>query len=122
MTSITGAAFILLTALFSSAEIYQGAYTEGTSKQFEEIFLFSLIFTIYLSALCPTVYMGDSGLFAVASYSLGTAHPPGYPLFILMGKMLSFLPFGSIAYKVNLASALFGALETPDDHQARPVA
>ncbi|MFC1498091.1 type II secretion system F family protein [Verrucomicrobiota bacterium] len=40
MISITGAAFILLTALFSGAEIYESAYTERTSRQLEEMFFF----------------------------------------------------------------------------------
>src|SRR6185295_11010858 len=37
-------------------------------------------------------------------------HPPGYPLFTLIGHLFSLLPFGSVAYRVHLASALFGAL------------
>lgn len=72
--------------------------------------LFFSLFALYLSALCPTIYAGDSSLFVAASFSLGSAHPPGYPLYIILGKLLTFLPFGNIAFKVNLVNALFGSL------------
>jgi hypothetical protein len=75
----------------------------------EQTLLFTTFF-VFLFSLCPTVYVGDSSLFQVASFSLGSAHPPGYPLYILLGKFLTFLPFGNVAFKVNLVSAVFGAL------------
>ncbi|MBI4824642.1 MAG: DUF2723 domain-containing protein [Nitrospirae bacterium] len=43
-------------------------------------------------------------------FAMGPAHPPGYPLYVLLGKIWTFLPFGSIPYKLNLFSALCGAL------------
>jgi hypothetical protein len=74
-------------------------------------FLFLLSFSLLLVyAVSPQVYVGDSGLFTSASYFLGSAHPPGYPLYIIFGKLMTFLPFGNIAFKVNLLTALFGAL------------
>ena len=72
--------------------------------------LFLIIFFIFLLSLCPTIYVGDSSLFAAASFSLGSAHPPGYPLYIILGKLLTFIPFGNVAFKVNLVNAIFGAL------------
>ena len=44
------------------------------------------------------------------SHYLGIAHPPGYPLHTLLGKIFSLVPLGSIAYRVHLLSAFFGAL------------
>jgi hypothetical protein len=74
-------------------------------------FLFLLFFSVLLIyAVSPQVYVGDSGLFTSASYFLGSAHPPAYPLYISFGKLMTFLPFGNIAFKVNLMNALFGAL------------
>jgi Protein O-mannosyl-transferase TMEM260-like len=67
-------------------------------------------FLIFVIWVCPTIYAGDSSLFAAASFSLGSAHPPGYPLFVILGKLLTFLPFGNVSLKVNLVSALAGAL------------
>ena len=76
----------------------------------EGVLLFFTVFFVLLFSLCPTIYVGDSSLFAAASFSLGSAHPPGYPLYIMLGKLLTFLPFGNIAFKVNLVSAIFGSL------------
>uniref|UniRef100_A0A8C3TAI3 Transmembrane protein 260 n=1 Tax=Chelydra serpentina TaxID=8475 RepID=A0A8C3TAI3_CHESE len=43
-------------------------------------------------------------------YELGVAHPPGYPLFTLLAKLvIGLFPFGSIAYRVNLLCGLLGA-------------
>src|SRR4030042_4105502 len=72
--------------------------------------LLLIIFFLFLFALCRMIYVGDSSLFAAASFSLGSAHPPGYPLYIILGKLLTFIPFGNVAFKVNLVNAIFGAL------------
>jgi len=44
------------------------------------------------------------------AYQLGIAHPAGSPFYALITKIFTFLPFGNIAFKVNLASAFFGAV------------
>lgn len=68
------------------------------------------LFTLYALTASHSVGLEDDGLFILASYFLGVAHPPGYPLFTLIGHLFSQLPVGSVAYRVHLASALFGAL------------
>jgi tetratricopeptide (TPR) repeat protein len=65
---------------------------------------------IYIRTLCPTVGPFDSGELISAAYVLGIPHAPGYPLYVLLGKLFTFLPFGNIAYRVNLMSAFFAAL------------
>ncbi len=62
--------------------------------------------TIHLLTLAPSVTFFDSGEFITAIFSLGTAHSPGYPLFVNYAKPFTFLPFGSIAFRVNFATAL----------------
>ncbi|GAW66679.1 membrane protein [Geoanaerobacter pelophilus] len=64
---------------------------------------------IYLLTLAPTVTFFDSGEFITAIASLGTAHSPGYPLFINYAKPFTFLPLGSIAFRVNVATAISAA-------------
>ncbi|MEI7905064.1 MAG: DUF2723 domain-containing protein, partial [Candidatus Firestonebacteria bacterium] len=59
--------------------------------------------------ICPTVYVGDSGEMITASYFLGIPHPPGYPLYTMLGKLLTFIPVGTIAFRVNLLASLFSA-------------
>ncbi|MDI6783617.1 MAG: DUF2723 domain-containing protein [bacterium] len=68
-----------------------------------------IVLLIYIYTLCPTVYVGDSGELTAAAYTLGIAHPPGYPLLCLVGKIFSWLPVGNIAYRINLMSAVFAA-------------
>ncbi len=73
-------------------------------------FVFALCLFIYLLTLCPTVYWDDAGELIATCYTLGIPHPPGHPLYALLGKIFTFLPIGSIAWRVNFMSALFGAL------------
>ncbi len=77
--------------------------------------LFSLIFliilTIYLFTLSSTINLEDSAEFATSAAVLGIAHPPGYPLYSFLGHLfIKAIPFGDIAWRVNLMSAFFGAL------------
>ena len=73
------------------------------------IILFLVVLSIYIYTLCPTVYLEDSGELVAVAQSLGIAHPPGFPLFALLGKLFTFLPISSIAWRVNLMSAVFSA-------------
>jgi hypothetical protein len=73
-------------------------------------FLSNLV--LYLLTLAPTVTLEDSGELIAAAYSLGVAHPPGYPIFCIVGKLFTLLPLGSVAWRVNLMSAVFTALGT----------
>lgn len=70
----------------------------------------TIAFSVYLRTLAPTVMWYDMGEFATAAYVLGIAHNTGYPLYILLGKLFTFLPIGDVAYRVNLMSAFFAAL------------
>jgi hypothetical protein len=67
------------------------------------------VLALYVLTLFPSVAGGDSGELTVVAYRLGVAHPPGYPLFTLFGKLATLLPLGEIAWRVNLLTALFGA-------------
>ena len=76
--------------------------------------LFGFAFVIYVSTLSTTITWensgADSGELATAVDTLGVAHPPGYPTYIILGKAFAFLPFGEIALRTNLMSAFFAAL------------
>jgi len=65
---------------------------------------------IYLLTLAPSVTFFDSGEFITAIASLGTPHSPGYPLFVNFAKPFTYLPFGSIAFRVNIATAISAAV------------
>ncbi len=72
------------------------------------LFIGSLL--LYVSTMAPSVVPGDSAEFQFVPYILGIAHPPGYALYILLGKLFTLLPLGSVAYRMNLFTALCGAL------------
>lgn len=66
---------------------------------------------LYLITLCPTVYLGDSGEITVAVATDGIIHPPGYPLFSLLGRGALFLvPMGEPAFRLGCLVALAAAL------------
>jgi hypothetical protein len=69
-----------------------------------------LSLSLYVRTLAPSVLYGDISEFQTLSYTLGMTHASGYPTQIMFGKLFTFLPFGNIAYRVNLMSAFFGAL------------
>lgn len=68
------------------------------------------LLALYAFTAPRSVALEDDALFVLSSYFLGIEHPPGYPLFTLIGHLFAQLPFGSVAYRVHLASAFFGAL------------
>jgi len=74
------------------------------------IFIGLLSLVLYIRTLAPSVLYGDISEFQTLSYTLGMTHSSGYPTQIIFGKLFTFLPFGDIAYRVNLMSAFFGAL------------
>ena len=71
---------------------------------------FAIILAVYLFTLCPSIYLEDSAEYVTVAATLGIPHPPGYPLYVLLGKLFTFIPLGSLAWRVNLMSAFFGAL------------
>jgi tetratricopeptide (TPR) repeat protein len=74
--------------------------------------LFSGIFSfiIYFLTKAPTVSFWDCGEFIASAKILGVPHPPGTPLFVLIGKFFTILPLPfSDAIKVNLISVISSA-------------
>lgn len=68
-----------------------------------------VVLAVYVRTLAPTVAGGDSGELITVAYTLGVAHPPGYPLYTIVAKLFTLIPIGSIAWRVNLSSAACGA-------------
>ncbi len=73
--------------------------------------VFFTVLALYLLTLAPGVVGGDAGEHQFAAPLLGIPHTTGYPLYILSGKLWTLLiPFGSPAWRMNLFSAVNGAL------------
>jgi len=67
------------------------------------------IFLVYLRTLAPDVVAGDGADLQTAAGLPGIAHPPGYPLFTMLGWLFSRFS-DSPAWSVNLLTALCGAM------------
>src|SRR5438477_3833632 len=75
------------------------------------LLLFAGSFLLYLITMNGTIpAYRDSGDLINAIFTLGIAHPPGYPLYVIIGKFfVKALPFANPAYRVNLLSAASAA-------------
>ena len=79
-------------------------------KWFGPIFwflFFASLWEILLRAENPSLMNDDSGETVTSAWILGIPHPPGYPLYNLLGRLSLLIPLGSIAFRLNLLSALF---------------
>jgi len=73
-------------------------------------FVFIFLLIVYTITLCPTVFWWDSGELIANIAVLGIPHRPGFPIYVLLGKIFSFLPFWSFALKLNFLSSIFASL------------
>ena len=72
--------------------------------------LFIVSLFIYTATLLPDVLPADSGEFQLVAATAGVAHPPGYPLYTMLGWLFAHLPLGpNPAWRVNLFSAVTAA-------------
>jgi hypothetical protein len=73
--------------------------------------IFALL--VYWPTLAPTVTLrnggGDSGELVRAAWTLGIPHPTGYPLWVILAHVATWLPAGEPAHRVALLSALSAA-------------
>jgi hypothetical protein len=70
------------------------------------------VFLLYLLTLAPSTAMWDTSEYMAAAYTLGLPHPPGNPLFVLLGRVFSIIPlFGpNVATRINVLAALCSAV------------
>jgi len=70
-----------------------------------------IAFGTYLATMYPGLGGGgDAAKFRFLGRVLGTAHPSGYPLYTLVSFLFARLPFGTLAYRINLMSVVFASL------------
>ncbi len=73
--------------------------------------VFVVTLGVYIATLAPNVTLEDSGELITAAAKFGVGHPPGYPFWTMSGFALAhLLPFGGLAWRINLLCALFGAV------------
>ena len=74
--------------------------------------VFSIALVTYCLTVEETASYRDCGEFIATSYKLQVPHPPGAPLFLLMGRVFSLFALGDvmrIAYAINMMSVLASA-------------
>ena len=72
--------------------------------------VFLAVFGVYLHGASPAVAARDAADMAATAFNMGVAHPPGYPLYSLLGHLwLAVLSAGNPAYRLAVLSALAGA-------------
>lgn len=75
-------------------------------------FVFLTSFIVYGLTMAPSVSFWDCGEFIASSYRLAIPHPPGAPLYLLVGRVFTLIPaflMSDIASRVNLISVLSSA-------------
>ena len=66
---------------------------------------------VYLLTMGRHVGAADTFEFQVTAYSLGIAHPTGYPLYVMLGHLfIKLLPVGSVAWRMNLTAVIPASL------------
>lgn len=66
---------------------------------------------VYLATLHPGVDYNDRAEMQHVVPLLGIAHPPGYSIMMVVGKLFSALPFpGTVAYRLNLLQAVWAVV------------
>jgi len=71
---------------------------------------FATTLVLYLFTMAPTIYNLDSAEFTTASYTGGLVRATGYPLYLIIGRFWSHIPIGDPGFRMNLLSAVCGAL------------
>lgn len=80
-----------------------------TTAYFWDAVLILIAGSVYIATLLPGLGdNGDTAKFQFVGRFLGTPHSTGYPTYIFLNYLFTrFFPFGSIAYRANLLSAVF---------------
>ncbi|TNJ40046.1 DUF2723 domain-containing protein [Chlorobaculum thiosulfatiphilum] len=72
--------------------------------------IFLVAEALYLSTMAPTFSFWDCGEVIATSRTLGIPHPPGAPLYLLVGHLFSLLPFfDDIGARINFFSTLISS-------------
>jgi hypothetical protein len=80
------------------------------SVDWRSITAFGLPLALYLLTAAPTIGSLDSAELTTAAATAGLTRATGYPLYLILGHLWSWLPLGDVGYRMNLFSAFNAAL------------
>lgn len=82
-----------------------------TTNKYLALAIFFISLIIYTLTLAPTASFWDAGEFIAVAYKLQVNHPPGAPLYSIIGRIVSmFMPTQYVALSINFLSGLVSAL------------
>lgn len=91
-------------------KLLQPAHALMQATWMPDLLAFGLPFALYLLTLAPSVYNLDSAELTTAAATGGLMRSTGYPLYLSLGYLWSKLPLGDVGFRMNLFSALWGAV------------
>ncbi|NJN54472.1 MAG: DUF2723 domain-containing protein, partial [Anaerolineae bacterium] len=99
--------FIFGTGVWLTAVlIFNGTRTNTDERGFYKwggwVLVMIALLPVYLLTMSNSVGVADSFEFQVVTPKLGIVHPTGYPLYLLLGRLFTLLPFGTLAWRLNL--------------------
>jgi thioredoxin-like negative regulator of GroEL len=71
---------------------------------------FAAVWATYLITLAPELTLEDCGELCTASFYAGIPHPPGYPFWSLYSWLWTLVPFGNVAWRVELGESFAAAM------------
>ena len=69
-----------------------------------------ITFAVYAVLAAPTMYWLDAQELGAAAVRLGSPHPTGFPLFVWLGHLGTYVPVGELAFRVHLTTAAWAAV------------
>jgi hypothetical protein len=88
------------------------AIKQKDKENYELVLLGISFLTAIFYALCCTPSIGwrDGPELVVTATYLDVAHPAGFPTYNILAKIMTWLPFGSLGFRLSLFSSLAGGL------------
>ncbi|MCL4263993.1 MAG: DUF2723 domain-containing protein [Anaerolineae bacterium] len=108
---LVGSRLIFAAGVWLTAVLIFGTRLNAAKDRFLQwgglAFVIVILLPVYLLTMSASVGAADTFEFQVVTPKLGIVHPTGYPLYLLLGKLFTLLPVGTLAWRLNLASAIY---------------
>ena len=92
--------------------LLRGSGTSDDAPPYRDALIAAVaVLALYLLTLSPTTAMWDASEYIAAAYTFGLPHPPGNPLFVIVGRVFSILPIApNVAMRINVLAAVSSAV------------